>query len=98
MHTENKVSQEIIWGNLKIQLFRRKGSTALPYNGKSNIIAIDSLGAIVWKAEDPRSHHDEYFDMEIDKEKNVLKATTGLGYRHLLSLENGKVLNYYLIK
>ena len=98
MHTEDEFKQEIIWGNLKIQLFRNKDSTALPYNSESNIIAIDSSGGVIWKAETPRPHHQQYFDMEIDKEKNVLIANTGSGYRHLISLENGKVLNYYLIK
>jgi len=36
------------------------------------------------------THYEQYFDMEIDEGKNVLIATTGAGYRHLLSLENGK--------
>jgi len=98
MHTENGLKQEIIWGNLKIQLFKSKKITELKYNSESNIIAIDSLGAVIWKAEAPRTHYEEYFDMEIDKEKNVLIANTGSGYRHLLSLENGKVLDYRLIK
>ena len=98
MNVRNKVKQEIVWKNLKIRLLDVKKIGELPYTSESNIIAVNSLDTLVWKAEAPRTHYEQYFDMEIDKEKEVLIATTGSGYKHILSLENGKVLEYYLVK
>jgi len=49
-------------------------------------------------AETPKSHYEQYWEMEMDAIKNILIATTGSGYRHLLNPENGKILNYYLVK
>jgi len=98
MRIENEVKQELIWGDIRIRLFKSKKITEIPYNSVSNIIAIDSSDKVIWKAEAPRTHYEEYFDMEIDKEKKVLIANTGTGYRYFLNLENGRVLDFRLIK
>lgn len=98
MNSKDNIKQEIKWDNLKIRLFRDKKITDLPYESESNIIAVDSLNTIIWKAEAPRTHYEQYFEMEIDRDKKVLIATTGSGYKHILNLENGRVMDYYLVK
>ena len=39
MRIENEVKQELIWGDIRIRLFKSKKITEIPYNSVSNIIA-----------------------------------------------------------
>jgi hypothetical protein len=98
MKNKNSVKQEIVWHALKIQLLEGVDSTKIPYNGESNIIALDSLGNIVWQAESPKTHYEQYFNMSFDNDRRLLIANTGGGYRHLINPENGKIVEHFLVK
>jgi len=98
MNQKHRIKKTLIWNGFNIQLFESENVSRIPYNSVSNIIAIDSVGNLIWKAETPKSHYEEYYDISIDSSKNFLIATTGSGYRHLINLENGKIVDYYLVK
>ena len=90
-----KIKQVIKWGNLRIQLFEGYKSTQIPFNADTNIVALNESSDIIWETESPKVHYQQYFDIKIDDNDEVLVANTGAGYRHL---SNGKILNHFLIK
>jgi hypothetical protein len=46
----------------------------------------------------PKTNFDQYFDVELDSTQNVLVAMTGLGFRHVIDLKDGHVIEYSLVK
>lgn len=98
MNENFKVKKSIIWKKLRIQLIEVVDWSSIRYDSITNVIAIDFAGKIVWKAEAPKSHFEQYYDMEIDTSNNCLIAITGSGYKHIIDLQNGKVVDFYLTK
>lgn len=98
MKERNKLKKTLSWDNINIQLFKIENISEIPYASISNVIAVDLDGNLVWEAEAPKSHYDQYYDISIDSSKKLLIAITGTGYKHLINLDNGKVIEYYLIK
>ena len=97
MEQNQKIRQALQYKNIEIRLFevdRRE----IPYESVANIIAVDSLGNTVWQVERPRTNREQYWDMNLDTSNNVLIANTGSGYRHHINLDNGKILDAYLVK
>lgn len=62
-----------------------------------NIKAFDENGKLFWVAEEPKFDL-QYYDMQIDEEKNVLEADGGGGERYKIDLRDGTILNSELIK
>ena len=98
MNKESLIKKEIKWNHLKIQLLEISDPTKAPYQGISNLKAVDKVNNVVWYADTPKAHYDSYHDIELDSEKNILIANSGIGYRYILNPENGKILDNYLIK
>lgn len=98
MNSDFKIKKSINYGKLNIQLLEPQSPYSLPYDSISNINAIDSDGNVVWKAEAPKSHYSQYYDISVDTNLNSLIAIAGSGYRYLLNMENGKIIDYYLVK
>ena len=98
MKKNNSVKQDIRWKELNIQLLYGYDSTSIPYDAESNIIALNKAGEVVWEAEPPKTHYEQYFTISIDSLRNLLIANTGGGFQHLINLENGKIVDYYLVK
>jgi hypothetical protein len=95
MNTNTK--KIIKWKNLEIHLLEPVDYRKLDKSA-SNINAYDDKGNLIWKAEPPKSYKDEYYDMQIDTVENCLMADTGSSLRHIINLENGKVIRYFLVK
>ncbi len=98
MHSDSKIKKTINWVKLNIQLLEPQNPYDLPYDSISNIVATDTDGNIVWKAEAPKSHYSQYYEISVDTSLNLLIATGGSGYRYLINMENGKIIDYYLVK
>jgi hypothetical protein len=98
MGNNRKIRKTIRWKDLEIHLFEPVELIKIEKESISNIIAYNTNGNIVWEAEPPKSKHDTYFEIEIDTVKNVLVAGTSWGLRHIINLETGKVIEYYLVK
>jgi hypothetical protein len=98
MQDKPLVKQELIWKGLKIQLLQTESQSQLPDNRKSNVIARDSHGEVVWEAAAPTSYHDIYVDIRIDTVRNVLIAYSGNSYIYEIDLKDGAALKHYLVK
>lgn len=94
----NLIKQEIDWRGMKIQLMEIEDSTNVPYQSVSNLRAVDKEDHTIWQAEAPKTHYDYYYDMSLDSQKNILICNSNISFQYEISLEDGKILGYRLIK
>jgi hypothetical protein len=97
-HVSNEIREIVKWNDLQIRLFEPVDFLTIEYESVSNITAYDNNGNVVWKAEPPKSPHDIYSSMSIDTANNLLIADSGYSFRHIINLENGKVIKFFLVK
>ena len=95
---KKKVKQVLTYNGLRIELLEGVPFSKIPKQAESNIAAFDIDGSKVWDAAPPVPQYQQYSEIKVDSERNVLIATTGSGFKHLINLSNGKVLEYYLVK
>ena len=99
MKQKHNLKKTLNWEELNIELYEYdRTKKEVGYNSVSNIIATNSKGDVIWKVEAPKSHYDQYYDMYLDTTEDLLIAITGSSYKHLINLENGKIIEFYLIK
>jgi len=65
MCQDQKIKQSIQYMGIEIRLFE-VSPYYVPFGNVSNILAVDSVGKIVWRAQSPVTHHKFYWDMELD--------------------------------
>ncbi|HYF31695.1 MAG TPA: hypothetical protein VD993_11310 [Chitinophagaceae bacterium] len=97
MDQKQQPSQTVQYGDIEIRL-TRVNRDDIPRTSIANIAAYNSKGAVVWQAERPRSNLDQYWDMKLDASKNVLIANTTLSFQAIINLDNGKLIDFYLVK
>lgn len=96
MGQDLEIKQTILYKNLKIQLLDVQAPDL--QTSIANIVAYDSGEKIVWRVEPPVTYYEFYYNMELDFSRNVLVANTGSGYRHIIDLNNGKIIDAFLVK
>jgi len=94
---KQEIKQSIQYKDIEIRLLK-VDPYSIPDKGIANIIAVDSAGNVIWQAEPPKSARDSYWSMELDTSRNLLVVNTGNSFQHLINLENGEVIEYYMIK
>jgi hypothetical protein len=94
MSERKYIKKKIIFSGLTLILYRSRNELK---NSQGNIEAFGENGTLVWIAERP-TFDDQYFDMQIDEDDNILVAEGGGGVRYFIDLNNGKIRSSVLIK
>ena len=94
----NIIRKEIDWRGMKIQLLEIEDRFDVPYESISNLRAVDKENNIIWQSEPLKTHHDHFYDMSLDEKKNILIGYSDISYHYEISLVDGKILNYRLVK
>jgi hypothetical protein len=93
-----KIKKTLNFQGLSIRLYEVPDVYKIPYKGLANIKAFDANDNLVWTVETPQSPGDSYFNIKLDTVNNILIAYTGLSFMAKISLENGKILDFRMIK
>jgi hypothetical protein len=97
MNIEKKVKKMLQCRSTTVKLYEVEGKS-VPIGGYNNIEAFDTDGNLIWTAEPPQSKKDFYFNIEIDPANKVLLAYTAVSFLAIINLEDGKILDFHLIK
>ena len=93
-----KVKKTIDFKGLSIRLYEVADVYKIPKEGLANVKAFDANDHLVWTVEPPQSPRDSYYSIKLDTVNNILIAYTGLSFMAKISLENGKIIDFRMIK
>jgi len=98
MEKHEVVKEELKYDDMTIRLYQPIQGSKVRYESISNISAFNKSGDLIWKAERPKSHKDQFWSMWIDQVKKVLTVNSVIGYRYIINFQDGKIIDYYIVK